>query len=59
MSAIYVAIIRSADKYVPAKLRPFWNHPAGEKTLLFSYIIIILTKYFQSKVARNDAIFIH
>lgn len=29
MSAIYRGVISVADKFVPAKLLPFWNHPAG------------------------------
>ncbi|XP_063402628.1 mitochondrial pyruvate carrier 2-like isoform X2 [Mytilus trossulus] len=35
MSAIYRGIISVADKFVPAKLAPFWNHPAGPKTIFF------------------------
>ncbi|MPD01173.1 hypothetical protein E2C01_096691 [Portunus trituberculatus] len=32
MAAIYRAMIRRADKLVPAKFQPFWNHPAGKQT---------------------------
>ena len=32
---VYNSIIGSADKYVPAKLRPLWVHPAGPKTIFF------------------------
>ncbi|XP_064644671.1 uncharacterized protein LOC135498311 [Lineus longissimus] len=35
MAALYRGIIRAADKFVPAKLQPFWNHPAGPKTVFF------------------------
>ncbi|KAG7164109.1 Mitochondrial pyruvate carrier 2-like [Homarus americanus] len=35
MAAIYRAIIRRADKFVPPKMQPFWNHPAGPKTVFF------------------------
>ena len=35
MSAIYRGVISVADKFVPAKLLPFWNHPAGPKTIFF------------------------
>ncbi|XP_045128751.1 mitochondrial pyruvate carrier 4-like [Portunus trituberculatus] len=35
MAAIYRAMIRRADKLVPAKFQPFWNHPAGPKTVFF------------------------
>ncbi|XP_063850921.1 mitochondrial pyruvate carrier 2-like isoform X2 [Scylla paramamosain] len=35
MAAIYRALIRRADKIVPARFQPFWNHPAGPKTVFF------------------------
>ncbi|XP_025096897.1 mitochondrial pyruvate carrier 2-like isoform X2 [Pomacea canaliculata] len=35
MSGIYNSIISVTDKFVPAKLRPLWNHPAGPKTIFF------------------------
>ncbi|KAL8573506.1 Mitochondrial pyruvate carrier 2 [Nucella lapillus] len=35
MSVIYRGFISAADKFVPAKLRPLWNHPAGPKTIFF------------------------
>ncbi|ESO87168.1 hypothetical protein LOTGIDRAFT_229316 [Lottia gigantea] len=35
MSAIYKTVINVADRFVPAKLGPFWNHPAGPKTIFF------------------------
>ncbi|XP_076466725.1 mitochondrial pyruvate carrier 2-like [Babylonia areolata] len=35
MSVIYRGVISVADKFVPAKLRPLWNHPAGPKTIHF------------------------
>ncbi|XP_055379255.1 mitochondrial pyruvate carrier 2-like [Condylostylus longicornis] len=34
-SKIYQGLISSADKFVPDKLRPLWNHPAGPKTVFF------------------------
>ncbi|XP_077293913.1 mitochondrial pyruvate carrier 2-like [Arctopsyche grandis] len=35
MSAIYRAVIKAADPAVPQALRPFWQHPAGPKTIFF------------------------
>ncbi|GLH02802.1 Mitochondrial pyruvate carrier [Gryllus bimaculatus] len=35
MSVIYNGIIRVADQFVPARLQPLWNHPAGPKTIFF------------------------
>ena len=35
MSAVYNALVNTADKFVPSKLRPLWNHPAGPKTVFF------------------------
>ncbi|KAK4299907.1 hypothetical protein Pmani_027861 [Petrolisthes manimaculis] len=35
MAAIYRSLIRKADKLVPPKFQPFWNHPAGPKTVFF------------------------
>lgn len=34
-SVVYKAIIRTADKFVPSKFQPMWNHPAGPKTIFF------------------------
>ncbi|KAH8322005.1 hypothetical protein KR074_008200 [Drosophila pseudoananassae] len=34
-SKIYNGMIGAADKFVPAKLRPLWMHPAGPKTIFF------------------------
>ncbi|XP_037950369.1 mitochondrial pyruvate carrier 2-like [Teleopsis dalmanni] len=34
-SRVYNGLIGSVDKYVPAKLRPLWVHPAGPKTIFF------------------------
>ncbi|KAI9553563.1 hypothetical protein GHT06_021481 [Daphnia sinensis] len=34
-SAVYRATINFADKFVPQKLRPLWEHPAGPKTVFF------------------------
>ncbi|KAG0723131.1 Mitochondrial pyruvate carrier 2 [Chionoecetes opilio] len=35
MAAMYRALIGRADKLVPAKFQPLWNHPAGPKTVFF------------------------
>jgi len=32
---IYQALVKSAEPFVPAKLQPLWNHPAGPKTVFF------------------------
>lgn len=34
-SAVYRATISFADRFVPQKLRPLWEHPAGPKTVFF------------------------
>ena len=34
-SAVYRATIKVADRFVPQKLRPLWEHPAGPKTVFF------------------------
>ncbi|XP_017480426.1 PREDICTED: mitochondrial pyruvate carrier 2-like [Rhagoletis zephyria] len=34
-SALYRVLVNSADRYVPSKLRPLWEHPAGPKTIFF------------------------
>ncbi|KAG5449585.1 Mitochondrial pyruvate carrier 2 [Clonorchis sinensis] len=35
MSAVYRAVISVVDKGVPSSMRPFWEHPAGPKTVFF------------------------
>ena len=35
MSAIYRVLVTSVERYVPNKLRPIWEHPAGPKTVFF------------------------
>lgn len=35
MSVIYRNAIAIADKFVPPKLQPLWNHEAGPKTIFF------------------------
>ncbi|XP_059051754.1 mitochondrial pyruvate carrier 2-like isoform X2 [Achroia grisella] len=35
MSRVYKGIITVADKFVPSKLRPLWEHDAGPKTVFF------------------------
>uniref|UniRef100_T1IY33 Mitochondrial pyruvate carrier n=1 Tax=Strigamia maritima TaxID=126957 RepID=T1IY33_STRMM len=35
MSAIYRTTISILDKFVPRQMQPFWNHPAGPKTIFF------------------------
>ncbi|XP_049885743.1 mitochondrial pyruvate carrier 2-like isoform X2 [Pectinophora gossypiella] len=32
---IYKGVVSVADKFVPNKLRPLWEHPAGPKTIFF------------------------
>ncbi|KAH8418545.1 hypothetical protein KR009_012165 [Drosophila setifemur] len=34
-SKLYNGMIGACDKFVPAKLRPLWMHPAGPKTIFF------------------------
>lgn len=34
-AAAYKAIVASVDRFVPGKLRPLWEHPAGPKTVFF------------------------
>jgi len=34
-SALYRATINVADRFVPTKMQPLWNHPAGPKTVFF------------------------
>ncbi|KAG8230947.1 hypothetical protein J437_LFUL002980 [Ladona fulva] len=35
MSLIYRKTISLLDKFVPPKMRPLWDHPAGPKTVFF------------------------
>ncbi|TPP62420.1 Mitochondrial pyruvate carrier [Fasciola gigantica] len=35
MAAPYRALIQVVDKAVPIRFRPFWEHPAGPKTIFF------------------------
>ena len=35
MSLIYRKAILTVEKIVPKKFQPFWNHPAGPKTVFF------------------------
>ncbi|XP_046971906.1 mitochondrial pyruvate carrier 2-like isoform X2 [Vanessa cardui] len=35
MSGVYRAVVKVADKFVPTKLRPLWEHEAGPKTIFF------------------------
>ncbi|XP_063242694.1 uncharacterized protein LOC134542413 [Bacillus rossius redtenbacheri] len=35
MSLLYRSTVAFADKFVPPKLQPLWNHPAGPKTIFF------------------------
>lgn len=35
MAALYRALVTTADRFVPSKLRPLWEHPAGPKTIFF------------------------
>lgn len=47
MSKIYRAVILVADKFVPSKLRPLWEHEAGEKKIKIYYEYI---KCYASKL---------
>ncbi|XP_018324012.1 mitochondrial pyruvate carrier 2-like [Agrilus planipennis] len=35
MSIIYQKSMAALDKVVPKSIQPFWNHPAGPKTIFF------------------------
>lgn len=35
LSTVYRTTITFCDKFVPAKMRPLWEHPAGPKTVFF------------------------
>ena len=35
MSALYKSIIAFANPFIPARLKPFWAHEAGPKTIFF------------------------
>ncbi|XP_039759813.1 mitochondrial pyruvate carrier 2-like isoform X2 [Pararge aegeria] len=35
MSKVYKAVVAVADRFVPSKLRPLWEHDAGPKTIFF------------------------
>lgn len=35
MSVIYKNTVKTIGKYVPDKLQPLWNHPAGPQTIFF------------------------
>ncbi|KAL2713690.1 mitochondrial pyruvate carrier 2-like [Vespula squamosa] len=35
MSVVYKNTMKALGKYVPEKLQPFWNHPAGPQTIFF------------------------
>lgn len=35
MSKVYKVIVTAAEKFVPTKLRPLWEHEAGPKTIFF------------------------
>lgn len=34
-AALYKTLVSTVDRYVPGKLRPLWEHPAGPKTVFF------------------------
>jgi len=44
-SRAYNGLINACDKFVPAKLRPLWMHPAGYITY-FLGIKLILSDFF-------------
>ncbi|KAL0868318.1 hypothetical protein ABMA27_007843 [Loxostege sticticalis] len=35
MSKVYKLVVTAADRFVPTKLRPLWEHEAGPKTIFF------------------------
>ncbi|XP_013189954.1 mitochondrial pyruvate carrier 2 isoform X1 [Amyelois transitella] len=35
MSKVYKTLVTAADRFVPSKLRPLWEHEAGPKTIFF------------------------
>ncbi|XP_045487022.1 mitochondrial pyruvate carrier 2 [Pieris rapae] len=35
MSKVYKTVVVFADRFVPSKLRPLWEHEAGPKTIFF------------------------
>lgn len=45
---IYQAMIRAVDPKIPAKIRPLWEHPAGEiyNSTSFNYIQLTLNLCF-------------
>ncbi|KAF2361864.1 Mitochondrial pyruvate carrier [Trinorchestia longiramus] len=34
-SVLYKFLVKTADKFVPTRLQPLWDHPAGPKTVFF------------------------
>ena len=34
-SAMYRVAVNVADRFVPTRLRPLWEHPTGPKTIFF------------------------
>lgn len=45
-SAIYKSIITVADKVVPKKFEPLWQHPAGIFIILTVILKIFIPMYF-------------
>ena len=35
MAFVYRALVAAGDKVCPTSFLPFWNHPAGPKTVFF------------------------
>ncbi|KAK2143919.1 hypothetical protein LSH36_800g01118, partial [Paralvinella palmiformis] len=35
MSILYRSVTQAVGKYVPRKMQPFWQHPAGPQTIFF------------------------
>nr|CDS29849.1 brain protein 44 [Hymenolepis microstoma] len=35
MALVYKSLVKAGDKVCPTFLQPFWNHPAGPKTIFF------------------------
>ena len=41
-TAVYKAVTSAAERFVPEKLKPFWNHPAGIFKRIAPYNIHVL-----------------
>lgn len=53
LSRLYNKIIGTADIYVPTKMRPFWEHAAGEKRILTNSPNLNAYFFFMHKVRKR------